>query len=76
MMQRIKEACGNKVSILSGVVEADEKYVGGRETNKHDSKKLKEGRGGVGKQPVLGMREREGEVVAVPIPYNGFRLWC
>lgn len=41
MLQRIKKACGNKTRVLSGIVEADEKYVGGREFNKHESKKLK-----------------------------------
>ena len=68
MLHRIKEACGNKLPFLSGVVEVDEKYVGGREENKHESKKLRMGRGAAGKQPVLGLREREGHVVAVPIP--------
>ncbi len=68
MLQRIKEACGNKEPLLSGVVEADEKYVGGKESNKHESRKRNLGRGSVGKQPVLGMREREGDVVALPVP--------
>ena len=67
MLQRIKEACGNKYKALAGIIEADEKYVGGLETNKHESKKLKIGRGPVGKQPVLGLKERDGEVVAFPI---------
>lgn len=70
MLQRIKEACGNKYRFLSGIVEADEKFVGGKESNKHESKKLKKGRGPVGKQPILGLRQREGEVAAVPVPAN------
>ena len=37
---------------------------GGKEDNKHASKKLKVGRGTVGKQPVLGMKERGGKVKA------------
>lgn len=68
MLQRIKEACGNKQTILKGIVESDEKYHGGKEENKHESKKLNAGRGAVGKQPVHGLRERGGEVMAKPIP--------
>lgn len=43
---------------LAGVVEVDEAYFGGKESNKHTSKKIKAGRGAVGKKAVLGMRER------------------
>ena len=68
MLQRIKEACGNKFDKLAGVIEADEYYVGGSESNKHESQKRKIGRGVVGKQPVLGMRQRSGNVVAKKIP--------
>ena len=65
MIQRIKEACGNdNDTLLSGIVEIDETYIGGLERNKHESKKLNEGRGTVGKIPVLGMRERGGRVRA------------
>ena len=51
----------------SGEGESDEAYLGGKVRNKHN-KKLRSGRGAVGKQPVMGFREREsGQVRAFPL---------
>lgn len=66
VLGRLREACGGDFpggdDKLSGEVEVDECFVGGLEANKHEHKKLKSGRGSVGKIAVLGMRERGGRV--------------
>jgi transposase-like protein len=44
------------------VVEADETFVGGKESNKHANKRLNAGLGTVGKQAVFSLLERDGYV--------------
>jgi transposase-like protein len=70
MLQRIRNAFGNEeTDKLSGVVEIDETFVGGKARFKHKKKRPKynPGRGWKDKTPVLGMLEREEyKIVARP----------
>lgn len=67
VLHRLREACGDDLGKLQGIVEIDETYVGGIEANKHEHKKLKAGRGAVGKTAVLGMRERGGRTKGIKL---------
>ena len=65
LFHRLREAATNsKAGPIGGsgkVIEADETYIGGKESNKHKNKRLNAGRGAVGKLPVVALVERDGK---------------
>ena len=67
LAQKIRQGWIDGDGKLDGEIEADESYIGGIERNKHKSKRLKAGRGAVGKVAVIGAKVRGGKVKAAII---------
>ena len=80
MMHRIRRAMNNDNSLLSGIIEMDETYVGGKprkENKKDDDDENNTGstRGrGTKKTPVVGMVERGGSVKAKSVAKNELKF--
>ncbi len=70
MLHRLRLACGGGMEALQGEVEMDATYIGGKRKNMSNTRRkaLRDtGRGTVGKQPVVGMRQRGGLTRAVVV---------
>lgn len=63
MLHRIRLALQNgSFTKLTGEVEVDETFIGGKARNMHTGKRTAKGRGAVGKAVVMGLLQRHGEV--------------
>lgn len=65
MGHRIRSVMNHDGNLLTGIVEADETYVGGRGTSKNKFSK---------KAVVFGMVERNGQVRALHVPHRGTEI--
>ena len=77
MFKQIRSMLDQDDDTLTGTVEMDESYFGGKDKWKHDSKRPHKGTGGVSKTPVMGMVQRgdsgTGKVVAKVVDGTGKR---
>lgn len=66
---KIRKLMAEDIDPLSGQIEADETYVGGKDRNRHASKRTNVGgRGSQGKTIVAGIVQRHGSIIAKVVP--------
>ena len=67
MAQKIRQAWDTDKASMVGPVEVDETYIGGKEGNRHASKKGIRGRWPAGKHAVVGMKSRTTKAVTAQV---------
>ena len=67
LAQRIRKGFTDGSVKMLGPVETDETFIGGREKNKHANRKLRAGRGAVGKTAVAGVKDRSTNRVSAAV---------
>ena len=73
MLQRLRAAFQRNPGMFDGIVEADETHMGGKDRNRHESKRGGQ-RGSKGKTPVIGIKNRKTRKVRA-IAFGFFRVW-
>jgi transposase-like protein len=64
MLMRLRTAMIEQTQLLEGIVEIDETYIGGKDSNRHQNNKKSTGSGMDDKTPVFGMLQRDNKIVA------------
>ena len=70
LAHRLRKSFEADGELMAGPVEADETFMGGKEKNKHSSKKIQNANGTVGKTAVIGIKDRDTNTVKAEVIEN------